>query len=174
MYESNGTIGVATGTGSVPSSFASNATITNALNNQIPNGGGCGVYINSGNLFVQIGQTAGHTIKLVAAKLEVGSTQTLAHKENGIWVLNEIPNFEDQLMRCAISKSPNADNMSGGRPVAGFVAGSGFPYLRYINDNGYIYQWVITGSGTTQNPYKLAIQKYDGSTWSNLVVFTAD
>ena len=40
------------------------------------------------------------TTTAVAAKLELGSTQTLAHKENGVWVLNEIPDFGEQLARC--------------------------------------------------------------------------
>ena len=46
----------------------------------------------------------------VAAKLELGTHQTLAHKDaNGNWVLNEIPNYGEQLARCqryclAISK----------------------------------------------------------------------
>lgn len=35
-----------------------------------------------------------------AMKLELGSTQTLAHQENGVWVLNEIPNFEAELAKC--------------------------------------------------------------------------
>ena len=37
---------------------------------------------------------------ILAAKLELGDTQTLAHKENGAWVLNEIPDFGEQLRRC--------------------------------------------------------------------------
>lgn len=40
------------------------------------------------------------TTTAVAAKLELGDTQTLAHKENGVWVLNEIPDFGEQLRRC--------------------------------------------------------------------------
>lgn len=36
----------------------------------------------------------------LAAKLEPGTKQTLAHKENGVWVLNEIPKFGDQLAEC--------------------------------------------------------------------------
>ena len=37
----------------------------------------------------------------VAAKLELGSQQTLAHQdENGVWQLNEIPNYGEQLARC--------------------------------------------------------------------------
>lgn len=35
-----------------------------------------------------------------AIKLELGSEQTLAHQENGVWVLNEIPKFGDQLAEC--------------------------------------------------------------------------
>ena len=36
-----------------------------------------------------------------AAKLELGSQQTLAHQDaNGNWVLNEIPNYGEQLARC--------------------------------------------------------------------------
>lgn len=38
------------------------------------------------------------TIK--AVKLEIGSQQTLAHQENGVWVLNEIPDYEGQMLKC--------------------------------------------------------------------------
>lgn len=41
---------------------------------------------------------ASHTV--LAAKLELGDTQTLAHKEGDTWVLNEIPDFGEQLRRC--------------------------------------------------------------------------
>ena len=37
---------------------------------------------------------------VVAAKLELGSEQTLAHKENGVWVLNEIPDYGEELTKC--------------------------------------------------------------------------
>lgn len=37
---------------------------------------------------------------ILAAKLELGDTQTLAHKENDKWVLNEIPDYGEQLRRC--------------------------------------------------------------------------
>ena len=35
-----------------------------------------------------------------AVKLELGSTQTLAHREGDKWVLNEIPDYGEQLARC--------------------------------------------------------------------------
>lgn len=37
---------------------------------------------------------------ILAAKLELGPTQTLAHQENGQWVLNEVPDYGEQLARC--------------------------------------------------------------------------
>lgn len=42
----------------------------------------------------------GQAVDLIAAKLELGSQQTLAHQENGVWVLNEIPKFGEQLAAC--------------------------------------------------------------------------
>jgi hypothetical protein len=39
-------------------------------------------------------------IYLYAAKLELGNEQTLAHLENGAWVINEIPNYWDELYKC--------------------------------------------------------------------------
>lgn len=37
---------------------------------------------------------------ILAAKLELGPTQTLAHREGDRWVLNEVPEYGDQLRRC--------------------------------------------------------------------------
>ena len=45
----------------------------------------------------------GGSATIVAAKLELGDEQTLAHQENGVWVLNEIPDYEEELIRCATS-----------------------------------------------------------------------
>lgn len=46
-----------------------------------------------------LGSSAGD-FSLKAIKLELGSQQTLAHQENGVWVLNEIPDYGEQLRRC--------------------------------------------------------------------------
>lgn len=53
------------------------------------------------------------TAEVIAAKVEIGSTQTLAHQENGTWVLNEIPNYEDQLARCQRFFFALRENMRG-------------------------------------------------------------
>lgn len=42
----------------------------------------------------------GAEITILAAKLELGPTQTLARQENGQWVLNEVPDYGEQLLRC--------------------------------------------------------------------------
>lgn len=38
--------------------------------------------------------------KILAAKLELGSTQTLAHREGDKWIMNEVPEYGEQLRRC--------------------------------------------------------------------------
>lgn len=38
--------------------------------------------------------------QILATKLELGPTQTLAHQENGVWVMNEVPDYGEQLRRC--------------------------------------------------------------------------
>lgn len=40
------------------------------------------------------------SLTISAIKLEFGTTQTLAHQENGAWVLNEIPNYQQELAKC--------------------------------------------------------------------------
>lgn len=47
-----------------------------------------------------LGGDAGGQIDILAAKLELGPTQTLAHREGDRWVMNEVPNYGDQLRRC--------------------------------------------------------------------------
>lgn len=54
----------------------------------------------SGRKSVGVQAKVGKTVTIKAAKLELGSQQTLAHLENGNWVLNEIPKYEDILLNC--------------------------------------------------------------------------
>ena len=51
--------------------------------------------------------------EIVAAKLEVGNSQTLARQENGAWMLNEVPNYTEELFKCQryfINLNPNGVN----------------------------------------------------------------
>ena len=43
---------------------------------------------------------SGYTVGVIAVKLEMGSQQTLAHQEDGAWVLNEIPDYGEELTKC--------------------------------------------------------------------------
>lgn len=52
------------------------------------------------SIYVNFGSNGAGTCKIKAVKLELGSKQTLAHQESGQWVLNEIPNYGEQLARC--------------------------------------------------------------------------
>ena len=56
---------------------------------------------NSNPLFNTAIDIKGNTpVDMVAAKLEFGSSQTLAHKEGSKWVLNEIPDYATELAKC--------------------------------------------------------------------------
>lgn len=76
-------------------------------------------YLNGAGLFVfQISTTNDSAVVIQAAKLELGTEQTLAHQENGVWVLNEIPDYGEELRKCQryyVSLKPRA----GGTPLIG-------------------------------------------------------
>ena len=58
---------------------------------------------NALHIFVQHtdANNASNVHSLVAVKLELGTQQTLAHQDdNGNWVLNEIPDFGEELRKC--------------------------------------------------------------------------
>lgn len=51
-------------------------------------------------MYASSGITSGTYVDIVAAKLEMGATQTLAHKESNTLVLNDIPNYQQELAKC--------------------------------------------------------------------------
>jgi len=61
---------------------------------------------------------AGTSYDILAVKLEMGEEQTLAHQENGIWVLNEIPNYEEELFRCMTNTAFSSGDTYAGKTVA--------------------------------------------------------
>lgn len=58
------------------------------------------------NLVFQTTQTQK---SLKAVKLELGDQQTLCRQENGAWVLNEIPDYEEEYYRCITSDADSTD-----------------------------------------------------------------
>lgn len=57
-------------------------------------------WANTNDFFSVNWKTDSEAVGLVAVKLEIGSQQTLAHQENGVWVLNEIPDYNTELLNC--------------------------------------------------------------------------
>lgn len=148
-----------------PAQGADNAVVR--MNDLIPNGAGCGFYITSaGVAYVQIGQTPGNSIKLIAVKLELGAQQTLAHLENGEWTLNAVPNIDEQQFLCFTNRQDSGNGQwSGFYTVGGKVGSNGFPYFRFSADNGYQYQLSFTSGGN------LTLQQYDGTTWTAMAEY---
>ena len=50
--------------------------------------------------YVAIGTSSDAAKKITAVKLELGTQQTLAHQENGAWVLNELPDYTEEWAKC--------------------------------------------------------------------------
>lgn len=65
---------------------------------------------------------------ILAAKLEIGSTQTLAHREGDRWVLNEIPDYGEQLRRCL--RYCRVDDFTDSYTVAAFGVAASETYWR--------------------------------------------
>lgn len=62
------------------------------------------------------------SIDLLAAKLELGSRQTLAHQDaDGNWVLNEIPDYGEQLRRCQRYAIKIGKDTAGVSSLVGFA-----------------------------------------------------
>ena len=66
---------------------------------------------NATNVYVAIqGNVVNSAVKLIAVKFELGAQQTLAHQDaSGNWVLNEMPDYNEQLLRCITSAADGTD-----------------------------------------------------------------
>lgn len=67
-------------------------------------------------------------VTILAAKLELGPTQTLAHKEGDRWVLNEVPDYGEQLRRCL--RYCRVDDFTDSYTVAAFGVAVSETYWR--------------------------------------------
>lgn len=57
-----------------------------------------------------------------AIKLELGSVQTLAHQDaSGEWVLNEIPDKNEELLKCCMSTADSSDTYANNQKTAAAV-----------------------------------------------------
>lgn len=99
-----------------------------------------------------LGGSGNTDIQLLAVKLELGTEQTLAHQENGVWVLNEIPDYEYELYRCITSTADSSDTyanktLATGQDLTNIQAtgttnttGAVIPAGAYFYLNGILYR----------------------------------
>lgn len=84
----------------------------------------------------------------VAAQLEFGSEQTLFHLENGSPVLNYIPDYEEELIKCQTSTADSTDTFANKTPATeqeicitqnGPTTSQSFSVNSYFLMNGLLY-----------------------------------
>lgn len=121
-----------------------------------------GGYIQLGynNGFYCLFQTGtGIALGIKAAKLELGTEQTLAHQENGVWVLNEIPDYETELIKCQTSTADPSDTFANKSLATeqqlayvetGTTASRAYSVGEYFCWNGLLYRvtTAISSGGT--------------------------
>lgn len=95
------TTGLYTGSTILPTTYNNSGYVINIRDGNSNIIGG--VYVTSGDIQARLRSPMGVDVTFVAVKLELGIQQTLAHLEKGSWVLNEIPNYNDELIKCETS-----------------------------------------------------------------------
>ena len=145
-------------------------------------------WANTNDFFTVNWKTDSEAVGLVAIKLELGPQQTLAHQENGVWVLNEIPDYAEQLLKCQRYLRPAALNFivsnSSGNYYASAIMQSPYPMRTApaIVNGDYTAQVVreVTGGQTATVSQVFAPSVYGsftlqltpgGSTIPNIVYF---
>ena len=114
-----------------------------------------GSITNLANILFKVSSGASAVIQ--AAKLEYGSQQTLAHRENGQWVLNEIPDYNEQLERCNTSLVAKTDKYT-------------HKLISYnVPNRNLLDNWYFIGTGSQDGYCKYPINQrgkatYTGST----------
>lgn len=127
------------------------------------------IYTNSGYHGFQVNSYSGDMIDLYGIKVEIGSTQTVAHQdENGSWVLNDLPpNRALEALKCATSTADMADTHSGMfAPCAKLVWENASPDIRFfeqtipIDLSAYDAVMVVTNEGAAPSVVKMGESRW--------------
>jgi hypothetical protein len=98
-------------------------------------------------------------VTMLAVKLELGDQQTLAHQENGVWVLNEIPDYAEQMAICMqYDKTTGAYTGITASDVGAipFINAQGASWdMDAVLKSGWHCAFYETNSNTLNTPYKL-------------------
>lgn len=102
-----------------------------------------------GSLSVQFYVSNGNTIKITAAKLEVGNVQTLARQDaSGNWVLFEIPDYAEQYALCSQYDLGNGRHM-GVAPIEGNAGNHNSIYRgKFLGNTVKEEQYAAISAGT--------------------------
>ena len=132
------------------------------------NGGTFGFYHDSNASDIQFDLNGDKTI--IAVKLELGSQQTLAHQENGVWVLNEIPDYGGQLRLCQYysrffgedievpcSNNPVGTHIEGTLPLTMRSGSGSISYSEGVLFTGNGTFYTVTGANVSSNGGRVKI-----------------
>lgn len=109
-------------------------------------------------IYPNYGVTSGNYYTIAAAKLELGDTQTLCHNEgtdvNPVWVLNEMPDYATELMRCISSTAYANDPYANKDYASALKVGSRIESGDDLDNYHYVYQagTYAIASGVTNSP----------------------
>lgn len=106
--------------------------------------------------FLRITFHTATSITIAAVKLEIGDTQTLAHQENGTWVLNEIPNYEEQLLRCQTSTANSDDKYANQDVMTNYM----------VTNPNLLDNWYFVGGGSQQGGSQFPINQRGQTSYS--------
>lgn len=124
---------------------------------------------------------ASPSFQLIAAKLEIGTEQTLAHQENGTWVLNEVPDYEEELIKCQTSTADSTDTYANkslateqqiAHVESGTTASRAYTVGEYFCWNGLLYRVTAAiSSGGTFTPGTNCTPKTAMEAWANRHIY---
>lgn len=123
-----------TATGKVPDTIQPSAT--EVLTGDISKGIWVQVYFSyNGSLEGSIVNMSDMKCLAKAAKLELGTEQTLAHQNaDGNWVLNEIPDYNEELLKCCMSMADAADTYANNRKTPAAIGAAPKGLITYAPD----------------------------------------
>ena len=146
-------------TGKVTFSYYDGTTIysLNSAFSSYTSVGSLSVSFNRSTHILYIKMDTSTTIK--AVKLEPTPTQTLGHQVNGAWVLDDIPDYEQELIKCQISTADSTDTYANktlateqqiAQSQVGNTANRNYAVGAYFCWNGLLYRAISPiSSGAT-------------------------
>lgn len=162
-------------------------TSTRVIQISLDDGGLAELYVSTSDCYISLSSGIGKTSVYRAIKLELGPEQTLAHQENGVWVLNEIPDYEYELYRCITSTADSSDtyankSLATEQQLAyvetGTTASRAYSVGEYFCRGGLLYRAkTAISSGSTFTPgtnCELYTISKLGIVGSNVSAFTFD